>query len=93
MFCCGQTVTGYRRDGCKTFLFYVLVVLTLGILLLVLYWKKELDCLLKRKECPLYSADVVLVKVSGGVEEVGEGGEMGWQGWGGGGERRSWTVC
>ena len=50
--------------------------------------EKELDCLLKRKECPLYSAEVVLVKVSWGSGRGGwwgEGGEMGWQGWGGGG--------
>jgi len=39
------------------------VVFTFGILLLVLYWKPELDCYMKRKECPLYSADVILVMV------------------------------
>ncbi|KAK7094175.1 polyamine-transporting ATPase 13A3-like isoform X3 [Littorina saxatilis] len=55
-------ITGYRRDGLKTFLFYVLAVLSLGILLLVVYWKPELECQLKCKECALYNADVILVK-------------------------------
>ena len=64
VYCWFQDITGYRSDGLKTFLFYVLVVFTLGILLLVLYWKPELDCYMKRKECPLYSADVILVRVS-----------------------------
>ncbi|KAK7501877.1 hypothetical protein BaRGS_00006963 [Batillaria attramentaria] len=66
-------LTGYRNDVLKKITFYVLVVCTLGFILLVLYWKPELDCYLKRKECPLYCADVILVKDKyGGFTDVVE---------------------
>lgn len=66
-------LTGYRNDVWKKITFYILVVCSLGFLLLVVSWKPELDCYLKRKECPLYSADVILVKDKyGGFTEVVE---------------------
>ncbi|KAL8587277.1 hypothetical protein ACOMHN_045524 [Nucella lapillus] len=55
-------ITGYRYDVGKAFLYYMAVVCTLGIILLVQSWKPELLCFLRCKECPLYSADIVLIR-------------------------------
>ncbi|XP_025081002.1 probable cation-transporting ATPase 13A3 isoform X3 [Pomacea canaliculata] len=64
------SITGYHEDRLKKVVFYILVVLTFGILLLVLYWKPELECYLKRRVCSLYDADVVLIKDKYGVTAV-----------------------
>lgn len=53
---------GYCDNTCKKFLFYVLVFLTFGLVLLLLYWKPELNCYLKKSRCALYKADTVLLK-------------------------------
>ncbi|XP_076451738.1 polyamine-transporting ATPase 13A3-like isoform X2 [Babylonia areolata] len=65
-------IIGYRYDTCKSLLFYTIVVLTLGIILLVQSWKPELLCLLRCKECPLYSADLILVRDKYNVSDVVE---------------------
>ncbi|XP_052821199.1 polyamine-transporting ATPase 13A3-like isoform X2 [Mya arenaria] len=52
---------GYRESGCKRCLFYFLVVITLGLVFLLLYWKPELECYLKKSRCVLYRADTVLL--------------------------------
>ncbi|XP_041377878.1 probable cation-transporting ATPase 13A3 [Gigantopelta aegis] len=53
---------GYTADSVKTFIFYILVLLTGGLLLLVVNWKPELHCYLKKRVCALYCAELVLIK-------------------------------
>ncbi|XP_067658890.1 polyamine-transporting ATPase 13A3-like isoform X3 [Haliotis asinina] len=52
----------YEKDRLKTVIFFLLVVLTLGLVLLVIYWKPELECYLKKRRCALYKAEVVMIK-------------------------------
>lgn len=59
-----QKCYGYHDSSGKKCLFYFLVVLSLGALLLLLYWKPELECYLKKSKCALYKADSVLLLVS-----------------------------
>ena len=58
-----QVCYGYCDNKCKKFLFYILVFLTAGLVLLLLYWKPALDCYLKKSRCALYKADTVLLEV------------------------------
>ncbi|XP_052286292.1 polyamine-transporting ATPase 13A3-like isoform X2 [Dreissena polymorpha] len=53
---------GYADSKRKRLLFYVLVVLTLGVVLLLIYWRRELECYLKKSRCTLYRADTVLLQ-------------------------------
>ena len=62
-----QVCHGYCDSSGKKVLFYLLVVVTLGLVLLLKYWKPELECYLKKSKCPLYKADVVLLEVGAAV--------------------------
>ncbi|KAL4220880.1 hypothetical protein ACF0H5_019146 [Mactra antiquata] len=53
---------GYKDDKFKKGVFYLLVVVTFGLILLLLYWKPELECYFKKSRCPLYKADSVLLE-------------------------------
>ncbi|XP_053378847.1 polyamine-transporting ATPase 13A3-like isoform X2 [Mercenaria mercenaria] len=53
---------GYQEDKVKKFFFLFLVVVTFGLILLLLYWKPELECYLKKSKCALYKADTVLLE-------------------------------
>ncbi|BFZ23491.1 hypothetical protein BsWGS_26528 [Bradybaena similaris] len=61
---------GYVDSPRKKCLFWLLVVLSLGSLLLVLHWKPELSCYLQRKKCPLYKATCVLLMTRFGIMSV-----------------------
>ncbi|XP_071110416.1 polyamine-transporting ATPase 13A3-like isoform X1 [Haliotis cracherodii] len=52
----------YEKDGLKMVIFYLMVVLSLGLVLLLIYWKPELECYLKKRRCALYKAEVVMIK-------------------------------
>jgi len=63
LFLCFQKCYGYQDSPGKKCVFYFLVVITFGIVLLLEYWKPELQCYLKKSKCPLYKADAVLLLV------------------------------
>ncbi|KAK6177645.1 hypothetical protein SNE40_015705 [Patella caerulea] len=53
---------GYKKDTIKDIIFFLLVILTCGLLLLILYWKPELECYIRRRKCPLYKAKIILIE-------------------------------
>ncbi|XP_074653844.1 polyamine-transporting ATPase 13A3-like isoform X2 [Tubulanus polymorphus] len=53
---------GYAENKCKRVLYYILVVLSCGILLLIMHWKPEWKLKLTKSLCPLVYADAVLLK-------------------------------
>ncbi|GAB1609336.1 cation-transporting ATPase 13A3-like isoform X2 [Argonauta hians] len=55
---------GYKDNTCKKVLFYILVLLTLGLVLLIFHWEPKYELLLKKSQCPLIEADSVLLKDS-----------------------------
>ena len=58
-----QLCFGYRDNACRKFLFYLLVLLTFGLILLVMRWKPEWEVKLTKSQCHLSQADTVLLKV------------------------------
>ncbi|KAL5014330.1 hypothetical protein ScPMuIL_008600 [Solemya velum] len=53
---------GYRESARRLCLYYTLLVLTGGLLLLLFHWKPELKCYLRKSPCALYTADTVVLK-------------------------------
>ncbi|GFS05908.1 cation-transporting ATPase [Elysia marginata] len=61
---------GYTYSAWRKVLFWVAVVLTLGLLLLVVNWKPELECYLQRQRCALHKAHFLLIKTRFGLMSV-----------------------
>lgn len=57
------TLFGYCRSSCKTFAFYLVTLITLGIPFLIVYWKPEWGVYMKRRRCSLMEADMLIIKV------------------------------
>ncbi|XP_061189537.1 polyamine-transporting ATPase 13A3-like isoform X2 [Saccostrea echinata] len=53
---------GYKDDRCKEGLFMVLVFLTGGLILLLLQWRPQMVCYLRKKRCSLNQADTILLQ-------------------------------
>ncbi|KAJ8320109.1 hypothetical protein KUTeg_001696 [Tegillarca granosa] len=53
---------GYVLNPYKKVIFYMLVVLTGGLILLLLSWRPQLECYLKRSRTSLQNADTVLLQ-------------------------------
>jgi hypothetical protein len=60
---CWQVCYGYKADQCKEGLFLVLVFLTGGLILLLLQWRPQMVCYLRKKRCSLNQADTILLQV------------------------------
>lgn len=56
-----STCYSYKRNLCKCFLYYLLCILTVGLLLIVMYWKPKWKLLLTHSRCSLNEADKVLL--------------------------------
>nr|XP_027212857.1 cation-transporting ATPase 13A2-like [Penaeus vannamei] len=56
------TLFGYCRASCKTFAFYLVTLITLGIPFLIVYWKPEWGVYMKRRRCSLMEADTLIIK-------------------------------
>ncbi|XP_047486397.1 polyamine-transporting ATPase 13A3-like isoform X3 [Penaeus chinensis] len=56
------TLFGYCRASCKTFAFYLVTLITLGIPFLIVYWKPEWGVYMKRRRCSLMEADMLIIK-------------------------------
>ncbi|KAM4651586.1 polyamine-transporting ATPase 13A2 isoform 2-T5 [Discoglossus pictus] len=54
-------ISGYQKVTWRTVLCYLLCVLTLGLLLLIFYWKPRLYVRFTCKPCPLATADWVII--------------------------------
>uniref|UniRef100_A0A0B7AE23 Cation-transporting ATPase n=1 Tax=Arion vulgaris TaxID=1028688 RepID=A0A0B7AE23_9EUPU len=61
---------GYTDSTWKKCLYWLLVFLSLGTLLLIVHWKPELTCYLQRKKCPLYKAKYALLMTRFGIMNV-----------------------
>ncbi|XP_072101039.1 polyamine-transporting ATPase 13A2 isoform X1 [Mobula birostris] len=57
-------VTGYKEVQWRKILYYILTVLTVGILWLIFYWKPVLEVLFKCHPCHLSQSDWVVIKDS-----------------------------
>ncbi|XP_064645637.1 polyamine-transporting ATPase 13A3-like [Lineus longissimus] len=57
-------IYGYHKDLAKEILFYLLIILTGGIALIVFTWKRELALKCSNKQCPVDVAPKILVKNS-----------------------------
>jgi hypothetical protein len=55
-------VYGYKKSKLRTFLCYISVILTLGILRLVMHWWSHWLLLATHKKCSLEEAEKVLIK-------------------------------
>lgn len=55
---------GYKDNTCKKVLFYFLVFITFGLILLLFHWHPKYEIYLKKSQCPLVQADCVLLKDS-----------------------------
>lgn len=55
---------GYKDNTCKKVLFYFLVFITFGLVLLLFHWRPKYEIYLKKSQCPLVEADSVLLKDS-----------------------------
>nr|XP_022336548.1 probable cation-transporting ATPase 13A3 isoform X1 [Crassostrea virginica] len=53
---------GYKADRCKEGLFLALVVLTGGLILLLLQWRPQMVCYLRKRRCSLNHADTLLLQ-------------------------------
>lgn len=53
---------GYKADQCKEVVFLVLVVLTGGLVLLLLQWRPQMVCYLRKRWCSLSHADTILLQ-------------------------------
>ncbi|RUS73558.1 hypothetical protein EGW08_018686 [Elysia chlorotica] len=65
LVCWGYTYSSWRR-----LLFWVAVILSGGLLLLVLNWKPELECYLQRRRCALHKAHFLLIRTRFGSMSV-----------------------
>ncbi|XP_012945191.1 probable cation-transporting ATPase 13A3 [Aplysia californica] len=61
---------GYSDSRWRRMLFFLLVLLSVGLLLLVVHWRPQLECLLKRRRCSLYKAKYILIRTRFGVVSV-----------------------
>ncbi|CAH1775580.1 unnamed protein product [Owenia fusiformis] len=59
--------TGYLTSKCRLVLHYILSVCTLGLWLLLMYWKPEWEIRSKKLKCSINKADSVLLKDSFGA--------------------------
>ncbi|XP_069105688.1 polyamine-transporting ATPase 13A3-like [Argopecten irradians] len=53
---------GYRANRWKLLLFILLSCTSLGFVLLLMLWRPELECYIKRKKCHLTEADTILIQ-------------------------------
>ncbi|XP_056008608.1 polyamine-transporting ATPase 13A3-like isoform X2 [Ostrea edulis] len=53
---------GYKADQCKEGLFLFLVFLTGGLILLLLQWRPQMVCYLRKRRCSLNQADTILLQ-------------------------------
>ena len=58
-----QECIGYKDNMCKKVLFYFLVFITFGLILLLFHWRPKYEIYLKKSQCLLVEADCVLLKV------------------------------
>ncbi|XP_021361034.1 cation-transporting ATPase 13A2-like isoform X2 [Mizuhopecten yessoensis] len=56
------TCYGYRANRWKLLLFILLSFSSFGFLLLLMLWRPELECYIKRKKCHLRDADTILIQ-------------------------------
>ena len=64
MIFCRQDCVGYQDVPWKVTIFNILCVLSLGTLVLVVYWKPEWRVYMTKSRCPLSFADTVFLTVS-----------------------------
>ncbi|XP_068097680.1 polyamine-transporting ATPase 13A2 isoform X2 [Hyperolius riggenbachi] len=55
-------LSGYRKVTGWTVVYYILCVLTLGLLLVLFHWKPRLYVLLTHRRCPLAEADIIIIQ-------------------------------
>ncbi|XP_033763679.1 probable cation-transporting ATPase 13A3 isoform X1 [Pecten maximus] len=53
---------GYRENRWKLLLFILLSCSSFGFVLLLMLWRPELECYIKRKKCHLIEADTILIQ-------------------------------
>src|ERR1043165_6108936 len=65
-----QLCIGYRRARWKEVIFWIFVVLTLGLLYLVTHWKPVWRVLLTSTRCRLGRADKVILQVTSRIVNI-----------------------